>query len=480
MHALSLALAGEVPTLTRHLPHGVVGCRVVSPGLVKLELRAGAPTGYGRRKWPFLIGGAGLGDSAEIVERMGGTPRAPVCARFGVPIAMEGVDDAGCVDSSFWDRDPSEPHWDRSEPHLDPSEPHSDPSEPRWDPSKHGTSLDPDCGSLRQSPTLHAIALRAVAWLQGDHLPAKGGEGDEARERWAAAERLMSTKLESIEQYRKMVKHPQLFPPPIPPRVSGESPRVCGESPRVCGESPRGESSESDSWNARFSPEWLAQPLRALAACESAAEQAAAAAAVVPTLECIGRGIYSMPFFTREFCRLLLDEVDGYVGSGLPRRAPNSMNRHGLILNEIGLEPLMGSLLRRVLSPLALALYSPAEPFASSLDHHHSFVVAYAAAEGGDKVGLSLAVLAHMAHTPSLPYVTPHLSHMSHPTHLRSFLCTPPGASSQFDHQPTLPPPTPPYPALTSPYPALLSPYPALLPALPPPRDSTCTTTLRK
>ena len=212
---------------------------------------------------------------------------------------------------------------------------------------------------------------------------------------------------------------PAALPPSHPPRVCGESPRgVCGESPRgVCGESPRGECSESDSWNARFSPEWLAQPLRALAACESAAEQAAAAAAVVPTLECIGRGIYSMPFFTREFCRLLLDEVDGYVRSGLPRRAPNSMNRHGLILNEIGLEPLMGSLLRRVLSPLALALYSPAEPFASSLDHHHSFVVAYAAAEGGDKVGLSLAVLAHMAHpifaichTPSLPYVTPHTS----------------------------------------------------------------------
>ena len=60
------------------------------------------------------------------------------------------------------------------------------------------------------------------------------------------------------------------------------------------------------------------------------------------------------------------------------------MNRGGLIVNEIGLEPLMDLLLRRLIAPLAAHLYS-AEPFAASLDHHHSFVVAYR--HRGDECG---------------------------------------------------------------------------------------------
>eukprot|EP00966_Prymnesium_polylepis_P252490 5837295-Prymnesium_polylepis.1 len=47
------------------------------------------------------------------------------------------------------------------------------------------------------------------------------------------------------------------------------------------------------------------------------------------------------------------------------------------------MEPIMTELLRRVIAPLAAALY-PREPFVSSLDHHHSFVVAYKY-DGGDK-----------------------------------------------------------------------------------------------
>jgi hypothetical protein len=95
-------------------------------------------------------------------------------------------------------------------------------------------------------------------------------------------------------------------------------------------------------------------------------------------------------------------------------------------VNDIGMEPLMDSLLKLVVAPLAAALYGPPPPkpgggggghrgdvcghsadgdanissdddddddgcsgdgevFASSLDHHHSFVVAYAKAPGGDQ-----------------------------------------------------------------------------------------------
>ena len=77
-------------------------------------------------------------------------------------------------------------------------------------------------------------------------------------------------------------------------------------------------------------------------------------------------------------------QVDAYEATPLPRRRPNTMNRGGLIVNEIGLEPLMDLLLRRLIAPLAAHLFS-AEPFAASLDHHHSFVVAYR--HRGDECG---------------------------------------------------------------------------------------------
>jgi hypothetical protein len=50
----------------------------------------------------------------------------------------------------------------------------------------------------------------------------------------------------------------------------------------------------------------------------------------------------------------------------------------GLIMNEIGLEPLMTALLRIIVAPLAELLY-PDEINIMRLDHHPSFVVEYSA-----------------------------------------------------------------------------------------------------
>ena len=38
--------------------------------------------------------------------------------------------------------------------------------------------------------------------------------------------------------------------------------------------------------------------------------------------------------------------------SGLPLGRPNSMNKYGLVLNEVGMEPLFDSLQSRVLAPI--------------------------------------------------------------------------------------------------------------------------------
>ena len=48
------------------------------------------------------------------------------------------------------------------------------------------------------------------------------------------------------------------------------------------------------------------------------------------------------------------------------------------------MEPLLTLLLRRVIAPLSAAAY-PREEVVRALDHHHSFVVAYRAAAGGDR-----------------------------------------------------------------------------------------------
>jgi len=78
-------------------------------------------------------------------------------------------------------------------------------------------------------------------------------------------------------------------------------------------------------------------------------------------------------------------EVDRFEASAFPRRRPNTMNRLGLVVNEIGLAELMSDLLARLVAPLCAALY-PAEAATAALDAHHSFVVQYKAdlADEGD------------------------------------------------------------------------------------------------
>ncbi|KAH8070366.1 procollagen-lysine 5-dioxygenase [Aureococcus anophagefferens] len=78
--------------------------------------------------------------------------------------------------------------------------------------------------------------------------------------------------------------------------------------------------------------------------------------------------------FSDAFCRDFLQEVDGYMDSGLPIRRPNSMNNYGLIVNEIGMLNVISELQREVLWPIARSLW-PKE--GSAFHAHHSFMVQY-------------------------------------------------------------------------------------------------------
>ena len=123
-------------------------------------------------------------------------------------------------------------------------------------------------------------------------------------------------------------------------------------------------------------PRFLSPPLRA--ALQS--EDVNAALRTLWTEE--ARGLYSMPFFTSEFCELLLDETEHFelwcADAGVPLHRPNTMNNHGAILDDFGMQPMMDALMRKCVQPLALAAGYEDVIGGDALCTHHAFLVAYA------------------------------------------------------------------------------------------------------
>jgi len=138
--------------------------------------------------------------------------------------------------------------------------------------------------------------------------------------------------------------------------------------------------------DAGWRDEWLDPALRqALAAADedgAGGGDAALAALLVEEAE----GVHTFPLLTAECCAMIVAEVEHYSGSGLPVSRPNSMNKYGLVLNEIGMEPLFDHLQRKVLGRIAALLF-PRE--GAALDRHHSFIVKY---EPGKDLGLDMHV----------------------------------------------------------------------------------------
>ena len=83
--------------------------------------------------------------------------------------------------------------------------------------------------------------------------------------------------------------------------------------------------------------------------------------------------VYSFPLLSDDACERLANEVEAFLATGLPARRPNSMNRYGLIVNEIGLRPSLDAL-QSAVWPVARSLF-PLE--AEEFNNHHSFCVSY-------------------------------------------------------------------------------------------------------
>lgn len=79
-------------------------------------------------------------------------------------------------------------------------------------------------------------------------------------------------------------------------------------------------------------------------------------------------GVYSLKAFSDAFCSRLLDEVEQHDSA-----PPNTMNKYGVVLKNIGLGPLCQDLLTTVVNPLVQRFY----PGTKVLKRYHGFIVNY-------------------------------------------------------------------------------------------------------
>ena len=98
---------------------------------------------------------------------------------------------------------------------------------------------------------------------------------------------------------------------------------------------------------------WFAPAVRSALAMRSGDARNAALAGL---LEEESSGVYSLQLFSPEFAEMFLAEVEHYKASGLPVRRVNSMNRFGLIVNEIGMYLLCPISLRRLPADLTVCI----------------------------------------------------------------------------------------------------------------------------
>lgn len=89
----------------------------------------------------------------------------------------------------------------------------------------------------------------------------------------------------------------------------------------------------------------------------------------------IGKDIFRLPVFQANFIAKFMEELEHFKNSGIPHEQPNSMNRHGILLDEIGFQSFFDSLRTDFIQPWARKLFQDPDLI---LDSHKAFVVKYA------------------------------------------------------------------------------------------------------
>lgn len=94
-------------------------------------------------------------------------------------------------------------------------------------------------------------------------------------------------------------------------------------------------------------------------------------------------GLWTFPVLSETFCDWLEAELSHFRSSGLPCTAPNTMNRHGVILSELGFYPgLLDPFVYRYVDVVASRLVAS---HTEGLDSYRAFTVLYDAQKDGDR-----------------------------------------------------------------------------------------------
>jgi len=135
----------------------------------------------------------------------------------------------------------------------------------------------------------------------------------------------------------------------------------------------------------KFQESWLHPD--ALEIVESARKETTDLKTVKPLKEEMFQ-VYSFNCFSSEFLRLFNEEISNFYEAaekfGIPIRRPNNMNNYGVIVNQIGMRPMITAFQQDFLWPIARRLF-PNE--ASQFDDHHSFIVRY---KSNEDMGLDM------------------------------------------------------------------------------------------
>ena len=143
--------------------------------------------------------------------------------------------------------------------------------------------------------------------------------------------------------------------------------------------------------------EWFSPALRqALSKWQETRDVRDIDVASIPGLRLEAPGVVSFECLLPAVCDKILSEATHYSNSGLPQKAPNSMNRYGLVLNEIGLRASFDAILHRFMAALGALFFGAGDQRlstvlgnaadlqnwgGSSLSDHHTFIVRYRADE---------------------------------------------------------------------------------------------------
>ncbi|KAL6982424.1 2-oxoglutarate and iron-dependent oxygenase domain-containing protein cp2 [Sarracenia purpurea var. burkii] len=90
-------------------------------------------------------------------------------------------------------------------------------------------------------------------------------------------------------------------------------------------------------------------------------------------------GVFAFEMLLPHFCELLLSEVENFEKwvheTKFRIMRPNTMNKHGAVLDDFGLETMLDKLMEDFIRPLSRVFFT--EVGGSTLDSHHGFVVEY-------------------------------------------------------------------------------------------------------